>query len=130
DPAGLDDEFANKGGDRISARDLAIVARAVLAQPALMQVIATRDYKFAGGDGLGHTLTNHDLFLDLYPGATGLKTGTTDLAGHTFVGSATRNGRTMLAVVLDAPDSYGLVERLLDQGFATPVRVEADVDRL
>ena len=31
DPAGLDDEFANKGGARISPRDLAIVSRAVLA---------------------------------------------------------------------------------------------------
>ena len=86
DPAGLDDEFANKGGARISPRDLAIVSRAVLARPDLVSVINTPHYEFTGGDGIGHTLNNHDLFLDLYPGANGLKTGTTDLAGHTFVG--------------------------------------------
>jgi D-alanyl-D-alanine carboxypeptidase (penicillin-binding protein 5/6) len=128
--SGLDDQFANKGGDRISARDLAIVARAVMQRPDLMAIINTRDYSFTGGDAIGHHLPNHNLFLDLYPGANGLKTGTTDLAGHTFVGSATRNGRTMLAVVFDAVDSYASAGALLDQGFATPVANEASLDRL
>jgi D-alanyl-D-alanine carboxypeptidase (penicillin-binding protein 5/6) len=130
DPAGLDDEFANKGGDRISPRDLAIIARAVMATPGLMQVVNTRSYKFTGGDGLAHSLTNHNLFLDLYAGANGLKTGTTDLAGHTFVGSATRGGRTMMAVVFDAVDSYASAGALLDQGFNTPVTAEAGLDHL
>ena len=130
DPSGLDDQFANKGGDRISPRDLAIIARAVLASPDLMQIIDTRDYKFTGGDGLAHTLTNHNLFLDLYAGANGLKTGTTDLAGHTFVGSATRGGRTMMVVVFDAVDYYGSAGALLDQGFNTPVEAEASLDHL
>jgi D-alanyl-D-alanine carboxypeptidase len=95
-----------------------------------MQVIQTRHFEFTGGDGLPHELPNHNLFLDLYPGANGLKTGTTDLAGHTFVGSATRDGRTMLAVVFDAVDSYGSAGVLLDQGFATPVSAEAGLDHL
>ena len=130
DPAGLDDQFANKGGDRISARDLAIVARAVMARPDLLAIVNTRDYSFTGGDAIGHHLPNHNLFLDLYPGANGLKTGTTDLAGHTFVGSATRNGRTMVAVVFDAVDSYASAGALIDQGFATPVASEAALDHL
>jgi D-alanyl-D-alanine carboxypeptidase (penicillin-binding protein 5/6) len=130
DPAGLDDEFANKGGARISPRDLAIVARAVLATPGLMDVVNTRSYDFTGGDLLGHHLPNHNLFLDLYPGANGLKTGTTDLAGHTFVGSATRDGRTMLAVVFDAVDSYASAGALLDQGFNTPAAAEVGLDHL
>jgi D-alanyl-D-alanine carboxypeptidase (penicillin-binding protein 5/6) len=130
DPAGLDDEFANKGGARISARDLAIIARAVMANPDLMALANTRDYRFTGGDALGHKLTNHNLFLDLYPGANGLKTGTTDLAGHTFVGSATRGGRTMMVVVFDAVDSYASAGALLDQGFNTPVAAEASLDHL
>jgi D-alanyl-D-alanine carboxypeptidase (penicillin-binding protein 5/6) len=130
DPAGLDDEFANKGGARISPRDLAIVSRAVLARPDLVNVINTPHYEFTGGDAIGHTLNNHDLFLDLYPGANGLKTGTTELAGHTFVGSATRDGRTMLAIVFDAADYYGSAGALLDQGFNTPVAAEANLDHL
>ncbi len=75
-------------------------------------------------------MNNHDLFLDLYPGANGLKTGTTELAGHTFVGSATRDGRTMLAIVFDAVDYYGSAAALLDQGFNTPVAAEANLDHL
>ena len=130
DPAGLDDQFANKGGARISPRDLAIVARAVMQRPDLMAILNTRDFRFTGGDNIGHHLTNHNLFLDLYAGANGLKTGTTDLAGHTFVGSAMRGGRTMLAVVFDAVDSYASAGALLDQGFATPVANEASLDHL
>jgi D-alanyl-D-alanine carboxypeptidase (penicillin-binding protein 5/6) len=130
DPAGLDGHFANKGGDRISPRDLAIIARAVLASKELMQIIDTRDYRFTGGDGLAHHFTNHNLFLDLYAGANGLKTGTTDLAGHTFVGSATRGGRTMLVVLFDAADYYGSAGALLDQGFNTPVPAEVNLDHL
>src|SRR3954453_17610988 len=125
DPAGLDDEFSYKGGSLISPRDLAIVPRAVLRHPELLAIVQTTHYEFQGGDGVGHELNNHDLFLSLYPGATGLKTGTTDKAGRTFVGTATRNGRTMLAVVFDAVDVYGSAGQLLDQGFATPVASES-----
>src|SRR3954468_6638642 len=125
DPAGLDDEFSYKGGSLISPRDLAIVARAVLRHPELLAIVQTTHFEFQGGDGVGHELNNHDLFLSLYPGATGLKTGTTDRAGRTFVGTATRGGRTMLAVVFDAVDVYGSAGQLLDQGFATPVAAES-----
>jgi serine-type D-Ala-D-Ala carboxypeptidase (penicillin-binding protein 5/6) len=44
-------------------------------------------------------------FYDKFPGADGIKTGYTRAAGHCFVGSATRNGRRLISVVLGAPDS-------------------------
>lgn len=119
DPAGLDDaQFSHHGGSLISARDLAIISRAVLQRPDLMAIIQTPRYEFSGGDGIGHKLRNQDPFLISYPGATGLKTGATDLAGRTFVGSATRSGRSLLAVVLDAADPLGVAGALLDKGFA------------
>ncbi|MGI8663962.1 MAG: D-alanyl-D-alanine carboxypeptidase family protein [Acidimicrobiales bacterium] len=130
DPAGLDDEFAHDGGSLTSGRDLAIVARAVLARPDLMGIIGTQDYRFDGGDGVSHHFTNHNLFLGMYQGATGMKTGTTDKAGSTFVGSASRGGRTMLVVELDAPDPYATAAQLLDQGFATRVELESKADAL
>lgn len=131
DPAGLDDlQFSNGGGSIISARDLAIVGRAVLARPDLMAMLQTPHYEFIGGDNIGHKLTNQDLFLSLYSGATGMKTGATDKAGRTFVGSATREGRTMLVVVIDAVDPLRSAALLLDQGFATPVASEPTTDVL
>jgi len=120
DPAGFDDAAAFGGGNRVSAFDLAIAARNVLSVPELMAMAGTTKYSFDGPDGHGHVLYNHDKLLNRYPGATGLKTGYTALAGHTFVGTATRDGRTMIAVVLGADDFYGIAAKLLDKGFGTP----------
>jgi D-alanyl-D-alanine carboxypeptidase (penicillin-binding protein 5/6) len=120
DPAGFDDSAAFGGGSRVSAYDLAIAARNVLAVPDLAGMAATTRYRFDGPDGKSHVLYNHNKLLARYAGATGLKTGYTALAGHTFVGTATRDGRTMIAVVLNADDTYGIASALMDKGFATP----------
>lgn len=130
DPAGLDDEFSNGAGSHISARDLAIVARAFIADPQLAQIAVTTEYRFDGGDGNPHRLTNHNRFFQLYPGAIGLKTGMTERAGRCFVGAARRDGRTMLIVMFGAPDIYNSAARFLDQGFATPVSAQAGLDHL
>jgi D-alanyl-D-alanine carboxypeptidase (penicillin-binding protein 5/6) len=120
DPAGFDDASAFGGGSRVSAYDLAIAARNVLAEPELVAMAGTPDYRFDGPDGKSHALYNHNKLLARYAGATGLKTGYTSLAGHTFVGTATRDGRTMIAVVLNADDTYGIASALMDKGFAAP----------
>ena len=120
DPAGFDDASAFGGGNRVSAYDLAIAARNVLAVPELMAMAGTTKYTFDGPDGHSHVLYSHDKLLGRYAGATGLKTGYTALAGHTFVGTATRDGRTMIAVVLNSDDTYGVASKLMDKGFATP----------
>ncbi|MDM5245794.1 MULTISPECIES: D-alanyl-D-alanine carboxypeptidase family protein [unclassified Lysinibacillus] len=46
-------------------------------------------------------LANH------YEGVDGLKTGTTDFAGHCFTGTATRNGTRLISVVMKAVDEKG-----------------------
>ena len=120
DPAGFDDSAAFGGGSRVSAYDLAIAARNVMAVPDLAAMAATAKYTFTGPDGISHVLYNHNKLLARYAGATGLKTGYTALAGHTFVGTATRDGRTMIAVVLNSDDTYGVASKLMDKGFATP----------
>lgn len=119
DPSGLDDEFSIDGGNYISARDLAIAARAVLAEPRLAPVVATPVYSFTGGDAIAHRLGNHNKLLARYPGAVGMKTGYTKRSGQCLIAAATRDGRTLIAVVLDAADTYGSVTAMLDRGFAT-----------
>jgi D-alanyl-D-alanine carboxypeptidase (penicillin-binding protein 5/6) len=120
DPAGFDDAAAFGGGSRVSAFDLAVAARNVLAVPELAAMAGTAKYTFDGPDGHAHVLYNHNKLLGRYDGATGMKTGYTALAGHTFVGTATRDGRTMIAVVLNSDDTYGVASKLMDKGFATP----------
>lgn len=120
DPSGLDDEFSVGGGNLISARDLAIAARALLAERRLADLVASVNVRFLGGDGIHHSLTNHNRLLKTYPGAIGVKTGFTKRSGRSLVAAAQRDGRTMIAVVVDVYDTYGAAGRLLDQGFATP----------
>ena len=120
DPAGFDGTEGFNGGSRVSAYDLAIAARNFMAVPELTAMVGLREYRFDGPDGLPHVLYNHNKLLARYPGANGLKTGYTSLAGSTFVGTATRDGRTMIAVVLNTTNMYGIAAALLDKGFATP----------
>src|SRR5947209_10028155 len=130
DPAGLDDEFSNEGGNLLSAHDLAVAARNALDDDQIREIVATQVYKFHGGDGNDHRLLNEDLLLKIYPGAIGMKTGWTRKAGHSFIGAATRDGRTMVSVVLGASDIYRTSSALLDKGFSTPVSEERALERL
>ncbi len=130
DPAGLDDQFSVMGGNFVSAYDLANIARTALAIPAIRQIVDLPEYRFTAPDGVVHVIRNVDRSLEVYPGAIGIKTGYTKAAGNTFMAAATRNGRTMLAVVLQSPDIYTSATALLDQGFATPVARESRVDHL
>jgi serine-type D-Ala-D-Ala carboxypeptidase (penicillin-binding protein 5/6) len=121
DPAGLDDGNAYQGGPLMSAYDIAISARNALSVPVLARLAASPVVSFVGPDGIKHTLVNHNKLVSdhLYPGATGMKTGFTDKAGHTLIATATRNGRTLIAVILGTDDAYGWATRLLDTGFGT-----------
>ncbi|WP_192258357.1 D-alanyl-D-alanine carboxypeptidase family protein [Mesorhizobium caraganae] len=66
-------------------------------------------------------IPNYNLLIGRYPGADGMKTGFVCPSGFNMIGSATRNGRTLVAVVLGEKSAVSRAEttaRLLDQGFA------------
>jgi D-alanyl-D-alanine carboxypeptidase (penicillin-binding protein 5/6) len=122
DPAGLDDATSYKGGPVMSAYDLAVVTRNALAVPAIAKWAAMRFYDFTAA-GVQYPLKNHNRMLPGggydYAGITGFKTGYTDRAQHSLVATATRDGRTMIAVVLGAvTPGYVEAAALLDAGFA------------
>lgn len=130
DPAGLDDDTSFKGGNLISARDLAIVARAVLADPLLAAIVKLPKYSFIGGDGKPHVVYNHNAFLHIYPDAIGMKTGYTELSGHSLVAAARRNGRTLVAVIIGSADPVGVATSALDAGFVAPLAAKGTTDVL
>lgn len=119
DPTGLDDAASVGGGNRISARDLAIIARAALAEPRLAPVLRARTYRFTDPTGEPRALRNHNKLLTGYPGAAGVKTGYTMRAGHCLISAARRNGRTIVTVVLGDRQMYKTSAALLDHGFST-----------
>lgn len=123
DPAGLSDESAHDGGSTLSVWDLAVIGRNALAVPRIAALTATVRREFTDAYGAPHTYTNHNrAFLEGYPGANGLKTGFTSDAGRTLIASATREERTLIAVVSGTWDTTNWAGALLDAGFATDRR--------
>jgi serine-type D-Ala-D-Ala carboxypeptidase (penicillin-binding protein 5/6) len=125
DPAGFDDESAEIGPSLMSVHDLAIAGRAALVHPTLRTIVATTNHAFVDPTGTARTLTNHARMLrptspQYYEGTNGVKTGYTDAARGTYIASATRNGRTLIAVQVGQVAIYDAVRPLLDYGFANP----------
>ncbi len=78
-------------------------------------------------------IPNYNLLIGRYPGADGMKTGFVCSSGFNMIGSATRNGRTLVAVVLGEKSAVTRAEtaaKLLDQGFDTPAAGSASVATL
>jgi D-alanyl-D-alanine carboxypeptidase len=68
-------------------------------------------------------IPNYNLLIGRYRGADGMKTGFVCPSGFNMIGSATREGRTLVAVVLGERSPITRAEttaRLLDQGFVAP----------
>ena len=66
-------------------------------------------------------LVNTNKLIRNYKGATGLKTGSTSLALYNLSASATRDGLSLIAVIMKAPTTkirFEEAQKLLDYGFA------------
>lgn len=97
-PSGLD-----APGHGMSAHDLAhLAAYFDTYYPKLAEIAATKDISIAA-TATHKAFHPHNLnrLLWTYPGATGLKTGLTESAGGCMLATATRDGRHLIAVVLN-----------------------------
>ena len=96
-----------------TARDLAILASYAMENPIFYKTVSARNVTV----GERH-LRNHNKLLWLYEGADGVKTGYTRAAGRILVSSATRDGRRLIAVTINAPDDWNDHMAMLNQGFS------------
>jgi D-alanyl-D-alanine carboxypeptidase (penicillin-binding protein 5/6) len=93
-------------GQVSSVYDLALIGRAVLADPELADLVAARRYAFPGKgttfDGQRPTfeVANHNRLLAGYEGTLGLKNGYTVAARGSFVGAVERDGHRYLVSLL------------------------------
>ena len=106
-------------GHVTSAYDIALMSRElVLHHPRI------REYSTIWMDSIRNGafgLTNTNRLVRFYPGATGLKTGSTDSALYCMSATAERDGMELIAVVMKSPTSVNRFEdakALLDYGFA------------
>jgi len=104
-----------------SARDLACLARVAMADPVFREIVSTPEYDLGGG----RLLKSSNQLLGQEPWINGIKTGSTPYAGYCLVASGTRDGLTLISVILGvADDETRSAETLalLNYGFAmTPL---------
>ncbi|HEY3542609.1 MAG TPA: hypothetical protein VGK79_08700 [Gaiellaceae bacterium] len=107
-------------GNYSSAWDLAALSRVAMRDARFRTIVRTKvkHVKWTAPT-FAKIYVNNNRLLGTYRGANGVKTGYTHKAGPCLVASATRNGVSLLAVVLDSPDMYTDARRLLDLGFAS-----------
>ncbi|MEU7607884.1 D-alanyl-D-alanine carboxypeptidase [Micromonospora sp. NPDC049204] len=129
-PSGLDGK-----GQFTSAYDLALIARACFADPTFRRYALTEQTQIPTQPAQrtkGFQIQNENQLIYRYPGALGGKTGFTDLARHTYVGAAERNGRRLVVTLLGAEPApkrgWEQGAALLDWGFTLPR--DASVGRL
>ncbi len=106
-------------GHLTTAHDLALFTRAAYTYPAFRQIDGTKSFVFPGYPK-PYTMYNQNLELWRYPGTVGGKIGYTIQAQQSIVTIATRNGVTLIAVVLHS-DFYHMwsdPQQLLNWGFS------------
>ncbi|HTD77638.1 MAG TPA: D-alanyl-D-alanine carboxypeptidase family protein [Chloroflexota bacterium] len=106
-PSGLDaDEHYS------SAYDLAQLARRAMREDLFREIVAAPEVRSEG-----IVLVGHNPLIGVYPGADGVKTGSTDAAGHALVGSAVRDGHRLYVVIMHSDDLLADASALFDWAF-------------
>ncbi len=112
---GLDDTAVNHV---TSARDIAIMSRALIAHPEILTYSSTWMDTIRNG---AFGLTNTNRLVRFYRGCNGLKTGSTQKAGFCVSVTAERDGMTLICVIMGAETRdirNAEATQLLDWGFA------------
>lgn len=121
-PHGLHDEQ-----QYTTARDMAVLARALRTEFA-----DRADYFSIEAISFGEQLIpSYNLLLGRFEGADGMKTGFVCASGFNLIASATRGGRTLIAVVMGTESQKERAEKsatLLQDGFGAAAATTVDLD--
>lgn len=124
--------FANPHGLDVadhysSARDLSILGRYAMQSEVFRTVVGTAKTTIPWpGHTYDRVLTNHNTLVGKIPYVTGIKTGYTGKAGYCLVASGTRDGVSMVTVILGEPTKASVDSdtlKLLEYGFSKYRRV-------
>lgn len=113
-PHGLDAE-----AHYTTAKDLASLTVAALENEIFAKIVSTVRYSapVETSDSV-RLFVNHNRLLREYQGCIGVKTGFTKRCGRCLVSAARRDGITLVAVTLNAPDDWRDHRVMLDYGFS------------
>lgn len=111
-PSGLDAD-----GHYSTAYDMAVLTSYALQNEKFREIVSTKNAQIDVGGAVCY-LKNHNKLLWSYEGCIGVKTGYTKSTGRCLVSAAERDGVTLVAVTLGAPDDWNDHKKMLDFGFS------------
>lgn len=112
-PSGLD-------GDKhySTAFDMAILGAYAIQNPEFRSICSAESMVvYYGSSPYRRTLINHNKLLSMYEGAFGIKTGFTKKSGRCLVSAVEKDGKTLVAVTLNAPDDWNDHIKMYDYAF-------------
>ena len=104
-------------GQYSTAADLARLAGAVAKRPEYLGVSGLERVTIKTTDGREFSFDNTNAMIGRYPGAIGLKTGTTPGAGTCLAALAEKDGVRVLLILLRARDRWWGGDAMLDRAF-------------
>ncbi|MGN0520514.1 MAG: D-alanyl-D-alanine carboxypeptidase family protein [Candidatus Fimenecus sp.] len=119
--SGLDSE-----NHRSTAYDMALLGCTAIQNPVFRSICSQTHMRVSyGNPPYARTFSNHNKLLTAYDGAFGIKTGFTKKSGRCLVSAAVRDGVTLVAVTLNAPNDWADHKKLFDYGFSAVQKKQA-----
>ncbi len=123
-PSGLTDEEHFS-----TAYDMALLTRYAIKNPTFKSVCSLKQVRVSyGNPPCERMFTNHNKLLNSCEGVFGVKTGFTKASGRCLVSACERDGVTLVAVTLKAPDDWNDHKKLYDYGFSKTVKRTINFD--
>lgn len=112
-----------------TAYDMALLACECISNPEFAAICSQKSARLTyGNPPYSRTLTNHNRLLWSYDDAIGIKTGFTKKSGRCLVSAAERDGVTLVAVTLNAPDDWNDHISMFEYGFSQCKGVQLGCD--
>lgn len=102
-----------------TAHDLALLTEKAMQKPLFAALVARKEMRIRTlNSKRSYYLRNKNRLIGRYPGAIGVKTGTTPNAGQCLVAMAERDERKVLLVIMHARNRWWVAPAMLDAAFA------------
>lgn len=112
-PSGLTED-----GHFSTAYDMALLGSFAIKNKRFREICSLSSLRVSyGNPEYERTFKNHNKLLNSVEGTFGIKTGFTKASGRCLVSAAERDGVTLVAVTLSAPDDWNDHKKLFEYGF-------------
>lgn len=129
-PSGLDADSHYS-----SAYDMAILTAEAIKNPVFLNICSSKNVKaYYGSPPYRRVLTNHNKLLSVSDEYIGVKTGFTKKSGRCLISAIRRDGKTLIAVTLSAPNDWSDHEKLYEYSVplakSLPLTCKEDLPKL